>query len=208
MAGSAFSGLCVVSKIGLAIPVRVGVMAIGSNALSGQVSIVQDLRVSGSESILVRVLRDMTLCAGGTVLGARLDGSLAYFTMQSICAQAGSSPISSIMVHLQLLPATSVLMIAVAMACQWPGRGASGQSLSSLQRILRWSAFAVRTGLLFFAMMLAMSFMQPVALKVLPASPSSAVLASVVGMMLLAILSAGLRPLLLRVPFLVPLCCR
>ncbi|WP_226636313.1 hypothetical protein [Novosphingobium profundi] len=181
-----------------------------SNALTGQVSIAHDLRGVGSDSAAVRLLRDMMLCAGGTILGAKADGRLAYYTMQSICSGDGFNLLASVSVHLRILPATSALMLLVAIACQWPGRAAHGSrpAFTPRERVGRWSAFALRTGLFFLAMMLAMSVMQPVALWVLPPSPSSAVLASVVGMLLLAIVAAALRPLALRVPFLVPLCCR
>ncbi|MBT0668542.1 hypothetical protein HT136_09190 [Novosphingobium profundi] len=178
----------------------------GSNFLPGHVSFAQDLRAAGTESAAVRLLRDMALCAGGTVLGARLDGALAYFTMQSICSSTGFDPFASVAVHLALLPATSAIMALVALVCQWPGL-ARGQP-TRWEILARWSTFALRSGLLFLAMMLAMSMMQPLFRSFVPASAASAELASVLGMVLLALLSAGLRPLALRVPFLVPFCCR
>ncbi len=164
-----------------------------------------------TQSAPVRLLRDMMLCAGGTVLGARIDGPLAYFTMQAICSASGFDPLASVAVHARLLPATSAIMLAIAMTCQWPGAAVREEGTNALtvrEQWLRWSAYALRTCLLFLAMMLAMSVMQPLFRLVLPASPSSAVLASVTGMLGLALVTAALRPLALRVPFLVPFCCR
>lgn len=181
-----------------------------SNALSAPASLARDMTGIGTDSAVVRLLRDMALCAGGTVLGARIDGPLAYLTMQSICGGDSFSLWSTVSVHLELLPATSAIMALIAMTCQWPGRSRKNGDvrITAREAAWRWPSFALRTTLMFLAMMLAMGLTQAPFRQFLPASPSSAILAAVTGMLLLAVVSAALRPLALRVPFLLPLCCR
>ncbi|MCJ2181619.1 hypothetical protein MTR62_02675 [Novosphingobium sp. 1949] len=159
---------------------------------------------------VVRALRDMALCAGGTVLGARLDGPLAFLAMQSICSGDGFDPIGAIAVHARVLPMTSAIMAVIALLCQWPGPmpRATALAMTGRDRALRWVAFGVRAMMLFVAMMLVMSVMQAPFRLLAPASASGAVLASVTGMLLLAVVTAVVRPLALRVPFLIPFCCR
>lgn len=153
----------------------------------------------------MRLLRDLGLCLSGTLLGIRLDGAWAYREMQAICGQSPWNLSAKLAVHFTLLPATSLLMLAVVALCFWQVDPASGS------RARRCAAVCVQVlliAVMFTGMLVAMSLAQWPMSRVLPPSTAGAVSAALVGMAASIVLLHAARLALERAGVLVPACCR
>ncbi|GGZ10198.1 hypothetical protein [Novosphingobium colocasiae] len=152
-----------------------------------------------------RLLRDLGLCLSGTLLGIRLDGAWAYREMQAICGQSPWNLPAKLAVHFTLLPATSMLMLAVVVFCF---RRTKPMAPTPARRCAAMCGQALLIAALFVGMLVAMSLAQWPMSRVLPPSTAGAVSAALVGMAVSIVLLHAVRLALERAGVLVPVCCR